>query len=301
MEYGITSSAMLAALHLSMWTPSKFDKKASRKTAEDNNVTEKALRLNKNLFPFECASYAAVASAYREARDTFNTESLPWLDNGTRIITATNFMEFNRRMKEREKLIDMVLPEFFDRWPFLKSQSRTALNGLWREEDFPDLAQLRERFKFELKFYPIPDAADFRVELPAEAIETIKAQISQDTKASVAKAMEEPYRRLYDGVAHMAARLSAAKTCPCSKCKGKEYKTDTFNDSLIDNLVDMCDVLPRLNLTADPFLEDYIEQVKTGLTQFAPELVRESEPLKKTLAERAAAIEQDLAGWMNAS
>lgn len=300
-EYGITTTAMLSRLKLGMWTPSKFDKKASARTAKQNGVEDKVIRLNKNLFPFECETYSAVKTAFRLIREEFNELTLPWLDDGTRITTAANFMELNRRIREKEDAIEAVLPPFFERWPFLKAQSKVALNGLYVEEDFPDIAKLKERFTHELKFYPIPDAADFRTELSADALETIKQQITADQKSAVSAAMEEPYLRLHDGVAHMAARLSGAKTCPCRKCKGKEYSTDQFGDSLIDNLIDMCETLPRLNLTGDPELTQYVEKVKVSLTAFKPDEVRGSEPLKKTLAERAAEIQRDLAGYMMAS
>lgn len=301
METELTSRAMLTALSISTWTARRYDKKASKKTAEDNHVVDDAIRVNKKLFPFDCDVYTAIGNTASAARKTFYEETLPWLDNGSRILPAANFIEFNRKLKEKQNAFEDALPPFFEQYPFLKARSKVALNGLFREEDFPDKAKLKERFSFAVKFYPMPDKNDFRVDLSAQDVEAIKSQIELDTKSTINKAMEEPYRRLFDGVAHMAARLSGSKTCPCRNCKGKEYKGADFKDTLVNNLVDMCETLPRLNLTADPYLDSYIEQVKTGLTSFKPDIIRDSEQVKKTLAQRAAEIQSELAGWMGAA
>lgn len=298
METGFNSKAMLAAFSASQWTARRHDKKASKELAAKHSVRDKAIRVSKDLFPFDCDVYNAIGAAIGAGRTEFYEQTLPWLDNGARILTAANFLACGQAMRQKQSVFEAALQPFFDQYPFLKSRAEHELGGLFREEDFPELKALKQRYSWELKFYPIPDAADFRCEIHDDAVAAIKEQITLDTKTTIAKAMDEPYKRLFDGVAHMAARLSGSKSCPCRNCKGKVFTSDQFSDSLVNNLISICDTLPRLNLTADPYLENYIEQVKAGLTEFKPDIIRDSDALKKTLAERAAEIQRDLSGWM---
>lgn len=290
---------MLASLSISMWGARRHDKQISKEVADQHQTTETAGRYTKNLLPDEGAEvYKAIVTAAGACRAEFYKETLPWLDSGSRILPATNFLHFSEVMKEKEAALKATWQPFFEQYPFLRARAKNTRGSMFNEADYPDAYELRERFDVELKFLPIPDAADFRVDIADDAVAAIKEQISKDQKSTVAKAMEEPYKELFDAVAHMGARLAGAKTCPCRGCKGKTFLTDQFGDSIVNNMVEICQRLPRLNLTADPYLNAFIEQTKASLTGFQPDTIRASDQVRKTLAERAAEIAADMGGYM---
>lgn len=293
----LSTMAMLSALHISIYSARKFDKKETKALAERHGTNEKVARVSKRLY--ESKNYNDILKAVSAARQEYYENTLPWMDDGGRITTSANFMSLTSVMRQKEAEFYRPVPLFISEWPEIVQAARFTLNGLWDAKDYPPAYKLKDRFKFELKFYPLPDANDFRAAIRDEDIDAIRKQITLDNKSSLQKAMDEPYRRLFDGVAHMASRLNGAKTCPCRACKGREFKTDEFKDSLIDNLVSMVEVLPRLNLTNDPVLTDLIDEVKTSLTPFNPGVIRENEPLRKTLAARAAEIQSNMAGFFS--
>jgi len=293
----LATMAMLSALHVSVYSGRKFDKKATAEVAQWHKTDEKVGRYSKRLLPEDAHSFKLIGTKAAAARAIFNRNTLPWYDDGSRMLPSANFLPCTAEMRAAESEFLAAIPPFIQEWPMLKARAKVELNGLWREEDYPSVEKLKKLFKMELKFFPIPDGNDFRAQIRDEDLEAIKKQIDLDTKETLNESMKEPYRRLFDGVAHMASRLNGAKTCPCRKCKGKEFKSDDFNDSLVNNLVDMCEVLPRLNLTGDDDLEFLIEQVKANLTEFKPDMIRGSEVLRKTLAQRAAEIQESMKGF----
>ena len=65
---------------------------------------------------------------------------------------------------------------------------------------------------------------------------------------------------------------------------------NTFKDTIVGNMIDICEVLPRLNLTGDADLANYCELVKSKLTNYDAADLREDENLRKTAADEAQAI-----------
>jgi hypothetical protein len=56
-------------------------------------------------------------------------------------------------------------------------KSRSRLGGLFRPEDYPLSTEIRDKFGFETKVMPLPDADDFRVSLGDEEKDRVKRQI----------------------------------------------------------------------------------------------------------------------------
>ena len=102
-----------------------------------------------------------------------------------------------------------------------------------------------------------------------EERERIKRQITASVEASLTIASRELWHRLYEGVSHMAERLAAYKVTD----EGVEHP---FRDSVVTNLVNLVDVLPKLNVTADPGLDRLTARVRASLL-VDPKELRKSE------------------------
>src|ERR1700722_5603599 len=172
----------------------------------------------------------------------------------------------------------------------LVDQAKTRLGGLFREEDYPACNELVAKFSFATKVMPLPDAGDFRVVLGDEERDRIKRQITAAVEASLQVGSQELWQRLYEGVSHMAERLTAYKVTG----EGVEHP---FRDSIVTNLVKLVDVLPKLNVTNDPELERLTDQVHASLL-VDPKELRQSESVRAETAKTAAEIAQRMASYM---
>ena len=70
-----------------------------------------------------------------------------------------------------------------------------------------------------------------------------------------------------------------------------------FRDSVVTRLVKLVDVLPKLNFTGDPELEQLAAQVRASLL-VDPQELRKSESARNETAKAALAISQRMAPYL---
>lgn len=279
----ITEKAMLAAVHISVWTATKHDRVVSRQVAEQHGAHESAGRYNKKLLQ-QAAKLDAIRTLAGQIRSHVYKVTLPWSDEGYRILPASLYFQLSEQMKGFERQFDTAVDEFLDEYPAYIEQVRPALSGLFRAEDYPDAHKIREKFELRLEIKPIMTGDDFRVKLSEEH----RARISREIDAEVRKLLENGTRelwiRLRNLVDHMVARLQQPE--------GRLYA------SVVDNIVDLIDVLPDLNLTNDPALNTFVEEIRTRLCAASAKELKANDLLRATTAQEAADIASRMAAHM---
>jgi hypothetical protein len=287
-EHSLSARAMLCAVSISMWSARKHDPDASEEIAVRHGAQADAGRYHKVLLPKQ--ALADIQKIVSEARQEHYFTTLPWDDNGYRVLPAAAYLDHAAKMRGLSKRftgsVDVLARQFLT----LVEQARTRLGGLFRESDYPSPDELRAKFSFETRVMPLPDAGDFRVALGDEEQARIKRQITAAVEASLQVGSRELWFRLYEAVQHLADRLAAYKVTG----QGIEHP---FRDTVVTNLVKLVDVLPKLNVTNDPELERLAEQVRTSLL-VDPKELRKSETVRAETAKAAAAIAQHMAGYM---
>ena len=125
----ITEKAMLAAIHLSIWTAVKHDRKVSRKVAEEHGAFESAGRYNKKLLR-GADKLDRLRTLCGQIRQNFYKITLPWSDEGYRLLPGHFYFDWMEQMRkyeaEFEHLVDeflIVYPQYIERasgteWPF---------------------------------------------------------------------------------------------------------------------------------------------------------------------------------------
>ena len=284
----LSSRAMLCSLSISMWSARKHDPDASEEIAVRHGAHADVGRYHKVLLPKE--ALAEIQKIVSEARQEHYFMTLPWDDNGYRVLPAAAYMDHLEKMKAISKRFEAGVDSFSRQFLKLIEQARTRLGGLFHKSDYPAPDELRAKFSFETKVMPLPDAGDFRVSLGDEDKERIKRQITAAVEASLQVGSRELWFRLYEAVQHMADRLSAYKVTD----QGVEHP---FRDTVVTNLVKLVDVLPKLNVTNDPELDRLAEQVRNSLL-VDPKELRQSDSRRAETAKAAAEIAQHMAGYM---
>jgi hypothetical protein len=282
---------MLASLSISTWSARKHDPEASEEIAMRHGAQTDAGRYNKVLLPKK--ALADLQKIVSEAREAHYFVTLPWDDNGYRVLPGAVYMDHAARMRALADRFNCAVNQFCQQFADLVAQARTRLGGLFRDEDYPSLDELRSKFSFATKVMPLPDAGDFRVTLSDEEKARIKRQITLDVEASLQVGSRELWHRLYEAVEHMATRLKAYKVTD----DGVEHP---FRDTVVTNLVRLVDVLPKLNVTGDPELERLANQVRESLL-VDPRELRQSDSIRSETAKRASEIAVKMAGYMAAT
>lgn len=284
----LNEKAMLVRLSISQWSARKQDKRATRTIQDHYGTSEDAGRYSKALIAQEAIK--AVSKTANAARTAHYEMTLPWNDDGARILPAAMFDEYSRKMRDHRAEFEAAVGDLVCNYSWLVSQARHDLNGLFDEADYPDETKIRGKYGFDVTVDPLPAAADFRVSLHGDDVARIQADIEARTQAAQQKAMSDLWERLHKAVSHMAEKLSEPEAI--------------FRDSLINNLCDLCQMLPRLNIANDPNLERLRREIEEKLCSYTPEELRQSKSnsmlntSRKDAASDAQAIVDKMAAYM---
>lgn len=288
MNTDINTRAMLAKLSISVWTARKYDKAATEEVTRSHGASMDAGRFNKHLLGGKAAaaSHNAVVSASSSARVVHYAQTLPWSDDGWRILPTDNWMHYTGEIRKVTNTFSNAVYDFTAQYPDLRTQAKALLNGLYRDEDYPDPATIGKRFAIGVEYAPIPARGDVRINLPQAQIDDIEKRIEERVNNAVADAMRDAWGRLHGVVERVRERLSDPDAI--------------FRDSLISNVRECVDVLARLNLTNDPKLEEMRLRVQSELGTLDPESLREHHYVRDHAAQSAQDIINAMAGMYGA-
>ncbi len=296
----LSSRAMKCSLSISVWSARKHDPEASEEIATLHGARLDAGRYNKLLFPKKALE--EIHKIVNQARQAHYFMTLPWDDDGYRVLPAAAYMEHTATLRCYLDCFMPAVDRLEQQFEELVRQEKTRLGTLFNPCDYPGITaegdrlrlmkpeELRSKFSFETKVLPLPDEADFRVSLGDEEKARIKRQIKATVEASLQVASRELWQRLYEAVSHMAERLQAYRATE----DGVEHP---FRNSIVTNLVKLVDVLPKLNITNDADLDRLTEEVRASLI-VDPKDLRESEPLRAETAKVADAIAAQMRDYM---
>jgi len=201
----LNDKAMLVYLNISFWTARKYDKKISREI-EDQYQADEAGRYNKILIAKE--HLANIQKIISKARTFHYENTLPWNDNGGRLLPSANYFNYVRQIQYFKDDFEREVTNFMQVYPNLKDEARQRLNGMFDKEDYPDLDTLETKFNFKNAISPVPVANDFRVNLTDDEVNTIRESIKEQVETATQDAMNDLWKRLFKVVSHMSERLS---------------------------------------------------------------------------------------------
>ena len=261
----IASSAMLVELSISAWTARKLDKKVSAQVDLDKHAKTRAGNYNKNLlagtgFLDTINKYAA------SARFWHSTQTLPWSDNGLRLLPMSNFLAYKQNLVTLEKNYQALVDKFIVAYPNLVSAAAFQLGDLFDRSEYPEPETVARKFKFRVNYLPVPMAGDFRVDINEEA----KAEIIQSCEGlyqeRLGNAMKDAWGRLHECLMRMSERLADNE-------KGEKK---IFRDSLVENAVELVDLLKHFNLTGDTNMELARNELAVAIMNHDADDLRES-------------------------
>ena len=285
----LSTRAMLARLTVTQWSARKVDKRATAETIDREQADAASGRFNKQLLAGVDAALKEIGRISTAARTEHYRLTLPWTDDGARILTSAAFMQYTQNMAGFVAEFNTAVDAFLIEYPNAREAARFTLGQMYNEDDYPTAQRVRGKFQFSTSVDPLPSSEDFRVDLSADAVTAIRADLEHRMKGAEAEAMRDVWQRLFAAVNHMAQQLP--------KYAAGEIKR--FNDTLVDNVVEIVDLLPSLNLTNDQNLNTLAAQVKQQLCNVSPQTLRDNDAARADTAAAAQALTKKLAGYMN--
>ena len=154
----LTHDAMLVSLRINSWSGRLYDRQASQQVAIHHDADTNAGRYNKRLLPKQ--AFAALATTMSNARTSHNSNTLPWDDQGGRLLTVANYERYTTAL---DTLIERVVRErarFIEDYDDYVDQARLDLGRLFRLEDYPGTEALQGKFAIRYRIVPVPELPD---------------------------------------------------------------------------------------------------------------------------------------------
>ena len=268
----IQNSSVLVDLHISVWTGRKLDKEVSAKVDAEHSTKTRAGNYHKRLLAGTEAldNLQRVAAA---ARQWHYTNTLPWSDNGQRLLPMANFFDYKAMANEYKRQFEEASDNFYAQYDDLVTAAAFTLGTLFNANDYPTVDSIRGKNHFRAIFSPVPDVGDFRVDIPKEYIEELR-KISDER---IEHAMKDAWNRLHECLTHMSNKLA-----------GQEKQI--FRDSLVTNATDLCAMLTKLNVTNDPKLEDARQKLERALLGIDAKDLRKNDAVRQDVKSRVDEI-----------
>ena len=270
----IGSNAMLVDLNISMWTGRKMDKKVSEEIDASKSTKARAGNYHKKLLAGsdKLEKVQKIATAVR----AWNYQhTLPWSDGGSRLLPMKSFFDYKATLGNYEAQYTQAVEDFLTEYPQLVSGSAFTLGDLFDRGEYPDVEELRNKFRFKYVFCPVPDAGDFRIDVEEQAKSELQQQYKEYYDGKLADAMKDAWDRLHETLTHLSDRMDYT-----------DENKKKFWDSTITNASDLCGLLTSLNVTNDPKLEDMRQKLEKALNGVDASDIRESEAIRTSVKSK---------------
>lgn len=287
MTNSFSNQCMLMSLNVRSFGGRREDKKVSEDVAKQAGAKSDAGKYTKNLVPKKALEPITLATG--AMRRFFYENTLPWLDSGVRILTAKNYDNVKAKLAALRDDYDTAVNVFCRDFPKYQEEAKRELGSLYDPNDYP--SNVRDAFDVRVKFMPVADPADFRVMVADSERVELQRQIAETMQAAQDEAMRDIWARVSECVNHMADRLRAYKVVA-----GKAE--NHFRDSLVENLRDLCELIPRLNFQNDPRLESIRKEIEAELLRVQAQDLRDDFRVRENVAKKAEEIAARVAEFM---
>tara|TARA_R100000808_G_scaffold2016_3_gene8546 strand:+ start:5175 stop:6011 length:837 start_codon:yes stop_codon:yes gene_type:complete len=263
---------MLTRINIKMCSFRKLDKKVTDDVILKHCAGVDAGRFNKLLIPKEYI--APVQKAESALRSVFYEETLPYDDSGYRVLPTENFLPFTQKINKRTEDFNDAADTLATGYQDAREEGRRMLNGMFKESDYPNTAEeVRNKFSAKVDFRDLPKGGNFMVDLGDEHVDSIREEIEARTNEGLAEAQKDIWRRLLEVTSHFASVMGDG---------GK-----VFRNSTVDNVLKICELAPRMNLSGDPELDELASQILSDVSNQSPDSLRKSKWHRGQVAERA--------------
>lgn len=271
----LREQAMLITLSVSCWTNSIKDRKVSAEVERTHNARD-AGRYNKTLVD---KTYVDPLTSFAGQIRAFHyTMTLPWGNNGDRLLPAKLFMEYSAQLRKLTSQYDDLVTDFLKVYDTrLIQDARNRLGSMYNPEDYPPSAELRQKFGVRTDITPLSEGSDFRVDVSDAERDRIRGEIDAKLAERQTKAQEDAWLRVKEAVSAVETRMLEEKP--------------VFRDTLITNVEEITKLLPGLNITNDPQVGEVCKVITQELI-VNPSRLRSSPSLRRSIREAASKVLQ---------
>lgn len=269
-------TAMLVNLSIKKHDGRKLDREVTEYVNSAKKADKAAGRFHKQIIPK--AALEPIVKVTNAARNYHYFATLPWYDNGFRILPSKMFLEYTTKMREFKAEYGVQVGRFLANYPSYIKQAEILLGDMYKESDYPSVDEISRRFEFDTHFTQLPNGEDFRVDISESELDKIRQDIQSRTSSAIKKASDDVWGRINN----YCERIYDALTRP----KGM------LRESLINNLDELSTILPLLNINDDPELSAVNMELRLSICKYDIDQIRNNETVKEEVTNATKEIIQ---------
>jgi len=287
----LNEKAMLVKVELKKWGGTKTDKSLAEEISYNHSTDSSLYSVSKKL------TKNATLKAIKKIDGLIRTDCIysgagyrgfchAWDNNGNYLLPIDAKDKFEKRFAEyrddREKLVKQFLSEY----PNIIDDARVEFGSTFNESDFPHPNEIEDCFSCEVIKNPVPSTDDIRVNLSKDEIDELKANGKAQEDAKIKEITGSVIDKVNGVLGHFSEKIKAG---------------ETFRDSTLDKVIDLCDVLPALNIDGDAKIHQAHQSLMDVFhnTDIDAKTLREDKDKATEVADASDKILEELSGWVD--
>lgn len=291
---------VLVRVRIGAWGSTVTDEKSSEQVRSDNAVkTKNAARVSKKLL---------ANNKTLKRLSSMRSQDRTWVNNNTiampygQQVLPDSFASFDANIKALKKEYESMADAFKIEYRQEVAADAFTLGHMFDRTQYPSEDEVRSAFYFDVIYTPVPSDS-FLDTLEDDIRAELQEQYAQATTTYLHNHTRSLWDRLHKHLKHIGERLAAydgvGDADDTETEDGQDAGTDTadkkpkrrkLHTSMIDNALETCDVLSRLNVANDPTLEDARRELESLLAGAHIGALRESEGARVDLRNKVKAL-----------
>lgn len=279
---GVHERAMLVQRTLTGWSGRRYDREESRRLTSSCHASDDAARVNKLVVPKSLLS--PIERHDGEWQRWHESMTLPYPVRGIAILTGAAYFDYAggtaTRRDERERLVG----ELAERLPQALADAPRRLGTLLKPGDLPTVEEVIGRYRADVVFLPFPQTSAIAALIDDD---DALAATGKFIDSTVEAAMEDVWTRVSGAVERLLERVEAREADESAKLYA----------SVVDNIRELVDVLPKLNLTGDARLDEVRRSLERRLGAYTIEELRDDGAARRQAAGEAERLLESMKEW----
>jgi hypothetical protein len=181
--------------------------------------------------------------------------------------------EISRMQMEFDALVEDFLKDYYN----LVQSSQVKLGTMFDATDYPDVEDVRAKYRFNVRYSPVPEVGDWRVDVGNDALKELAQSYELAYQQNLETAYKDVWTRTHEALSRMSDKLSG-------------NNKQIFRDTLVSNVTEMVDLLDKFNVTGDAEMRKAKDLISDALMGITPDALREDTYLRQETKSKVDAL-----------
>lgn len=262
-----------------------LDKSQKAQAAGTFGAEGEFLSAGKKLLDTKHPAYKAVTAVLNKAGKYWKSVTLPYPEDGIRLINRNRIEAFNQQMEQFQEELDEAVVCLNYEYARLVQSAAQRLGTLFNPSDYP--ADLSAEFDLAHEF-PSVEPPDYLKQLSPELYEQQSAMIRARFDEAVHLAEQAFLVEMQKMVEHLVSKLEP----------DEDGKPKKFKDSAVNNLSAFFERFRDLNIGSSESLDQLVRQAQAAVRGVTPGKLRDNVHLRQNVGAALSGIKDQLDGMV---